>query len=94
MELSAGEELDDDDDCGEEEEDAKAALDDGTQSNRELLEQSMPLELFLSATTTSALELEASGSPELSLNGSDLLEEEENDNDRPLVLFILSDDGT
>ncbi|KAH8309096.1 hypothetical protein KR059_005694 [Drosophila kikkawai] len=98
LELSAGEELDDDDDGGEEdeeEEDGEAALDNDNPTNRQLLEQSMPLELFLSAATTSALELETSGgSPELSLNGSDLLEEEDNENDQPLVLYILSDDGT
>jgi len=52
----------------------------------------MPLELFLSATTN-ALELESAASQDISLSNSDLLEED-SENERPLVLYILSDDAT
>lgn len=69
--------------------DDEATLD---QENNETSDLGVPLELLLSATT-SALELETSASNDISLNGSDLLEEE-SENDRPLVLFVLSDDGT
>lgn len=62
------------------------------QQDNEATDLGVPLELLLSATT-SALELETSASNDISLNGSDLLEEE-SENDRPLVLFVLSDDGT
>jgi len=83
LELSAGEEEDD----GE-----QVAPETKAPSNREVSEQPMPLELFLSATTN-ALELESAASQDISLSNSDLLEED-SENERPLVLYILSDDAT
>jgi len=83
LELSAGEEEDD----GE-----QVALETKAPSNQEVSEQPMPLELFLSATTN-ALELESAASQDISLSNSDLLEED-SENERPLVLYILSDDAT
>ncbi|XP_022231981.1 uncharacterized protein LOC111080584 [Drosophila obscura] len=68
-------------------------------SNPELLEQGIPLELFLSATT-SALELDALSSHAPSLSGNDLLGvvsvdklEDGDGGDQPLVLFIVTDNG-
>jgi len=83
LELSAGEEEDDQE---------PAALETKALSNQEVSEQPMPLELFLSATTN-ALELESAASQDISLSNSDLLEED-SENERPLVLYILSDDAT
>jgi len=83
LELSAGEEEDDQE---------PAALETKALTNQEVSEQPMPLELFLSATTN-ALELESAASQDISLSNSDLLEED-SENERPLVLYILSDDAT
>ncbi|XP_034653143.1 uncharacterized protein LOC117891677 [Drosophila subobscura] len=67
--------------------------------NPELLESGIPLELFLSATT-SALELDTVSSHAPSMSESDLLGvvgvdklEDGDGDDQPLVLFIVSENG-
>ncbi|SPP74458.1 Hypothetical predicted protein [Drosophila guanche] len=68
-------------------------------TNAELLEPGIPLELFLSATT-SALELDTVSSNAPSMSESDLLGvvgvdklEDGDCDDQPLVLYIVSENG-